>query len=186
MSADTTGSTQGSAEEVLGGPVSTRETDDDEIVTWWGLVIEGYHVTQERLMARIADRFDLAPGAFDILIRLVRSPGHRMPMTRLAREAALSSGGFTKVADRLSRADLIRRERCDTDRRVTYAVLTEHGRETAEEAKRACAEILRTSVLEPLGPGSAAALAEAMRTLRTANSGPTDSGPEESGSPPHG
>ena len=76
-------------------------TDDDEIVTWWGLVIEGYLATQDKLMGEIAQRFGLAPAPFDILIRLVRSPDHRMPMTRLAGEAALSSGGFTKVADRL-------------------------------------------------------------------------------------
>lgn len=166
MTADPTGPT----------PATTTDpnTDDDEIVTWWGLVIEGYHVTQDRLMTQIAERFDLAPGAFDILVRLVRTPEHRMPMTRLAHEAALSSGGFTKVADRLAKADLIRRERCDTDRRVTYAVLTDHGRDTAERAKKACADILRSSVLEPLGPESAAALAEAMRTLRTANSQPAE------------
>lgn len=145
-------------------------TDDDEIVTWWGLVIEGYHVTQERLMSEIAERFQLAPGAFDILVRLVRSPGHRMPMTRLAREAALSSGGFTKVADRLVSAGLIEREPCSTDRRVTYAVLSEHGRNIAEQAKKACADILRRRVLTPLGPEQSSSLAEAMRTLRTANS----------------
>ncbi len=145
-------------------------TDDDEIVTWWGLVIEGYHVTQERLMGEIADRFGLAPGAFDILLRLVRSPEMRMPMTRLAREAALSSGGFTKVADRLVAAGLIVRQPCDTDRRVTYAVLTDHGRDIAESARSACAEILRRRVLDPLGTDASSALAEAMRTLRAANS----------------
>ena len=84
-------------------PVETR-TDDDQVVTWWGLVIEGYHVTQERIMAEISERFGLAPASFDILVRLVRSPEHRMPMTKLAHEAALSSGGFTKVADRLAKA----------------------------------------------------------------------------------
>ena len=26
--------------------------NDDEIVTWWGLVIEGYHTTQNRLMGK--------------------------------------------------------------------------------------------------------------------------------------
>jgi len=145
------------------------DTDDDEIVTWWGLVIEGYHVTQNRLMAEIADRFGLAPGAFDILLRLVRSPEHRMPMTRLAKEAALSSGGFTKVADRLVAADLITRQPCDTDRRVTYAVLTDHGLDIAERAREACAEILRRRVLAPLGTDRSEALAEAMRTLRAAN-----------------
>lgn len=144
-------------------------TDDDEIVTWWGLVIEGYHATQEHLMGEIAARFDLAPASFDIVLRLVRSPEHRLPMTRLAHEAALTSGGFTKVADRLTAAGLIRREPCETDRRVTYAALTEHGRNVAEQARARCAAILRERVLEPLGPEGAATLADAMRTLRATN-----------------
>lgn len=144
-------------------------TDDDEIVTWWGLVIEGYLATQDRLMGEITDRFGLAPASFDILIRLVRSPGHRMPMTRLAREAALSSGGFTKVADRLVAAGLIRRVPSPDDRRVTFVALTEHGFDVAERSRRACAEILRRTVLSPLGPDASASLAEAMRTLREVN-----------------
>ncbi|GAB3475512.1 MarR family winged helix-turn-helix transcriptional regulator [Amycolatopsis cihanbeyliensis] len=139
------------------------------MVTWWGLVIEGYLATQERLMGEIAERFGLAPASFDILVRLIRSPECRMPMTRLAGEAALSSGGFTKVADRLVAAGLIRRAPSERDRRVTYVVLTEHGRDVAERARHACAEILRRRVLEPLGPAASASLAEAMRTLRDAN-----------------
>ncbi|QUH02852.1 MarR family transcriptional regulator [Saccharopolyspora erythraea] len=142
---------------------------DDEIITWWGLVIEGYHATQDRLMGAIADRFAITPAAFDILLRLVRSPDHRMPMTRLAREAALSSGGFTKVADRMAAAGLLRREPCPADRRVTYAALTDHGRTVAEQARATGAQVLRDRVLAPLGTEQAAALAEAMRTLREAN-----------------
>ena len=154
-------------------PVTTTTpdpgTDDDEIVTWWGLVIEGYLATQDKLMGEIAERFGLAPASFDILIRLVRSPDHRMPMTRLAGEAALSSGGFTKVADRLVAADLICRVPSPDDRRVTFAELTEHGLEVANRAREACAEILRRTVLSPLGPDASRSLAEAMRTLREVN-----------------
>ncbi|TDC96735.1 MarR family transcriptional regulator [Saccharopolyspora aridisoli] len=142
---------------------------DDETVTWWGLVIEGYHTTHSLMMDEISQRVDLAPGSFDILIRLLRSPGHRLPMTRLAVEAALSSGGFTKVADRLARADLICREPSAEDRRVVYAVLTEHGLEVAEEAREVCAEILRDRILRPLGEQQSQSLAAAMRTLRNAN-----------------
>jgi DNA-binding MarR family transcriptional regulator len=142
---------------------------DDEIVTWWGLVIEGYLATQNRLMAEIAERFGLAPAPFDILLRLVRSAEHRMPMTRLAREAALTSGGFTKVADRMVAAGLIRRQPCEADRRVTYAVLTDHGREAAERARAACADILRRTVVEPLGTDRTEQLADAMRSLRAAH-----------------
>ncbi|MQA82739.1 MAG: MarR family transcriptional regulator [Streptosporangiales bacterium] len=144
-------------------------TDDDEMVTWWGLVIEGYVATQDRLMGEIAERFDLAPASFDILVRLVRSPDHRLPMTRLAKEAALSSGGFTKVADRLVASDLITRIPSPDDRRVVFAALTEHGLDVANRSRAACAEILRHAVLTPLGSDAAAALAGAMRTLRSVN-----------------
>ncbi|SFT05359.1 MarR family winged helix-turn-helix transcriptional regulator [Saccharopolyspora flava] len=143
--------------------------DDDEIVTWWGLVIEGYHVTAEKLAAAIMEGYGLPMASFDILIRLVRSPDNRMPMTKLAREAALSSGGFTKVADRLAKADLIRRVPSETDRRVTYAELTEHGLEVANRARETCAQVLREHVLAPLGKTDSLALAQAMRTLREAN-----------------
>jgi DNA-binding MarR family transcriptional regulator len=144
------------------------KTDDDEIVTWWGLVIEGYLATQDKLMGEINERFGLAPASFDILLRLVRTPEHRMPMTRLANEAALSSGGFTKVADRMVAADLIQRVPSPDDRRVTFAALTEHGLDVALKARAAGAEILRRIVLAPLGD-DAAALASAMRTLRAFN-----------------
>lgn len=141
-------------------------TDDDEMVTWWGLVIEGYVATQDKLMDQLEEKFGLSPASFDIVIRLLRTPEQRMPMTRLASEVALTSGGFTKVADRLVKADLIRREPSATDRRVTYAALTEHGRTIGAEARRACAKILRQIVLEPLGPDQAAGLADSMRVLR--------------------
>lgn len=142
---------------------------DDEVVTGWGLVIEGYLATQDGLMAEIRERCGLAPAPFDVLLRLVRTPGNRMPMTRLAREAALSSGGFTKVADRLVDAGLIERIPSVTDRRVVQCALTDRGRDLAERARKECAEILRRRVLEPLGPDAATALAETMRALRAAN-----------------
>ncbi|RRO20016.1 MarR family transcriptional regulator [Saccharopolyspora rhizosphaerae] len=115
------------------------------------------------------DGYGLPMASFDILLRLVRSPDHRMPMTKLAREAALSSGGFTKVADRLAKADLIRRVPSETDRRVTYAELTEHGLDVANRARTTCARVLREHVLAPLGKTDSEALAQAMRTLREAN-----------------
>src|SRR5699024_12465515 len=101
----------------------SEEIDDDEVVTWWGLVIEGYAATQEQLMTEIADRFGLAPASFDILIRLLRSPDSRLPMTRLATEAALSSGGFTQVADRLVAAGVSRRGPRGAERRGPHGRL---------------------------------------------------------------
>lgn len=139
------------------------------MVTTWGLVIEGYLAVDGLLMGGINERFGLPPAQFDILLRLVRTPGHRMPMTRLAKEAAFTSGGFTKVADRMEAAGLVERERSDDDRRVIYVTLTESGRDLADRAREAGAEILRRVVLEPLGTDKTTELAEAMRILREAN-----------------
>lgn len=147
------------------------EDEDDAAITAWGVVIEGFLPTQALVMDSVAARFGLAPAPFDILLRLLRTPGRRMPMTRLAREAALSSGGFTKVADRLVRAGCLRREPSAEDRRVVYAVLTPEGRAQAEEARTICAAAIREHVLAPLGRERTAALVEAMRLLRAHNSG---------------
>lgn len=144
---------------------------DDAAITAWGIVIEGFLPTQAQVMDSVAARFGLAPAPFDILLRLLRTPGCRMPMTQLAREAALSSGGFTKVADRLVRAGCLRREPSAEDRRVIYAVLTPAGRAQAEEARAICAAAVREHVLAPLGPELSGALVDAMRVLRAHNGG---------------
>ncbi|MFZ0217701.1 MAG: MarR family winged helix-turn-helix transcriptional regulator [Candidatus Dormiibacterota bacterium] len=153
------------------GGAGPRPAGDDEVITAWGVVIEGYVGTQARVMGEVATQCGLQPAPFDILLRLLRTPGCRLPMTQLAREAALSSGGFTKVADRLVAAGLLCREPSAHDRRVVYAVLTEPGRALADRARRVCAEAIRRYVLEPLGPEPATALGEAMQLLRARHSG---------------
>lgn len=158
--------------------------DDDDIVTWWGLVIEGYQATHVKLLDEIASRLNLAPAPFDALLRLVRSPGHRKPMSQLAAEAALTTGGFTKVADRMVAAGLLRREQSTADRRMIFAVLTPLGVSTAEAARRECADILRATVLAPLGLKEATALAKSMRKLREANSVRESTTPRGSDSTP--
>ncbi len=153
-------------------PGAAAVPDDDGAISAWGVVIEGFLPTQALVMGSVAARFGLAPAPFDILLRLLRTPGCRMPMTRLAREAALSSGGFTKVADRLVWAGCLRRDPSPEDRRVIYAALTPEGRAQAEEARAICAAAVREHVLAPLGPERAAALVEAMQLLRAHNGTP--------------
>jgi DNA-binding MarR family transcriptional regulator len=46
----------------------------------------------------------------------------------------LSPSGLTRVIDRLQKAGLVRRERCESDRRSTYAVITPRGRAERKSA----------------------------------------------------
>ncbi|RPE38505.1 hypothetical protein EDD90_1400 [Streptomyces sp. Ag109_O5-1] len=82
---------------------------DRGLLDWWMLVMQGFHATQDVLASELAERFNLRQGSAEVLVRLLAAPKHRMPMTRLAYEARMSSGGFTKVADRLCAAGLTRR-----------------------------------------------------------------------------
>ncbi|MFF3512185.1 MarR family winged helix-turn-helix transcriptional regulator [Streptomyces sp. NPDC002573] len=161
-------------------PPSPADGDDDrnddlgidhELLHGWKLVEEGFLATHESLASELGERFDLGKGSADVLMRLLIAPERRMPMTRLAHEAGMSSGGFTKLADRLCGADLARRVSCEEDRRVIYLELTTDGQDTARAISLTATRLLRARVLTALGDDGFRALTEAMQALRDANRG---------------
>jgi DNA-binding MarR family transcriptional regulator len=160
--------------EGKGAPVQSEQkhvptSGDLDVISQWGLVIEGFQSTNKKVHAEIASAFALDPAEAEALLRLVRTPGERMPMAKLAREVAFSSGGFTKIADRLAGRSLVQRSPCVEDRRVVYLELTAHGKETANELARFAAGHVRTAFVEILGEERARLVAEAMSDLRDAN-----------------
>src|SRR6185312_9793874 len=85
------------------------------------------------------------------LTLLLESDEQRLPMSRIARDLAMTSGGFTKLADRMARDGLIDRRGSSGDRRVVFAALTETGEKLAREAMEVYQRYLRDQVL-PLVP----------------------------------
>ncbi|WP_409253502.1 MarR family winged helix-turn-helix transcriptional regulator [Bacillus sp. SCS-153A] len=51
------------------------------------------------------------------------------PLQQIGGKILLASGSITYVVDKLEKKGLIRRVACPTDRRVTYAQITEEGKE---------------------------------------------------------
>ena len=142
-------------------------TSDDELILWWGLVHEGYAAVSSLIREDI-EFIGLPVAWFEVLLRLSRSPEHRLPMTQLAGEVAFSSGGFTKLADRLVTAGLVKRRPCPIDGRVTWVSLTPKGRRKITEAVERHSVLLRERVLAVLGADDFARLGGIMRTLRDA------------------
>ena len=64
---------------------------------------------------------------YDVLIELYEAPEHRLRMHELAQRVVLSRSGLTRLVDRLEAEGLLTRDRCGTDRRGAYAVITEQG-----------------------------------------------------------
>lgn len=136
------------------------------------LVTQGFHATQDSLASELAAHFNLGQGSAEVLVRLLAAPKHRMPMTRLAQETRMSSGGFTKLADRLCTAGPTRRVTCEDDRRLVYLELTDQGEDTARAVSQDVTRFLRARVLTPLGRDGLGKLAHAMRALRDADGDP--------------
>ncbi len=123
---------------------------DDERVTAMGILME----TQAALLRSTEctlERAGLSHQWFEVLLRLGRTPGHRLRMSELA--AAMSSitpSGLTRLIDRMNEAGLVDRVQCQEDRRGAFAVLTDAGRARLEEvfpAHLADIERVYTSVL---------------------------------------
>lgn len=93
----------------------------------WRTFLTAHAAVIERIERDLA-REDMLPlGHYDVLLALSEAPDRRLRMNELARAVVLSRSGLTRLVDRLEKAGLLRRERCDDDRRGCYAVLTEEG-----------------------------------------------------------
>lgn len=57
----------------------------------------------------------------------------KIPMQQMGEKLLITSGGITYTADKLENKGLLRRVACPSDRRVTYAEITEHGDEMMED-----------------------------------------------------
>ncbi len=139
---------------------------DDERITLMGLLVESH----ARLTRVLGDELEAACGLpltwYDVMIRLGRSPEGHLTMSQLAGEVSLTSGGITRLVDRMVAGGYLERSGCPTDRRSVYVGLTSEGRRKLEEATVEHLRGLDRHLLGPLDEADRAALAIALRKLR--------------------
>lgn len=99
----------------------------DPRITEYGLLLEVLATLNARLTADIEETVGIPHSWFEVLLRIGRTPGQAMRMTRLAEAVSFSSGGFSRLADRMEQAGLIGREPDPHDRRATVVRITGHG-----------------------------------------------------------
>jgi DNA-binding MarR family transcriptional regulator len=136
-----------------------------ELLDAWECVVRGYTRVTRILTEQVERETRLAAPSFFVLLWLLRSGQQAVPLSMLARQVAFSSGGFTKVADRLEEAGLIERQPCPDDRRVTNAVLTPAGRVHAERAAAVYCAGLHELVVQHLGTDGLREMAGQMSLL---------------------
>ena len=98
----------------------------DERLTALGLLVETHAGVRETFESELED-LGISGSAFEVMIRLARSPDHRLRMTELAEQSTLTNSGLTRLVDRLEVSGFMVRTPCETDRRGFYATLTPLG-----------------------------------------------------------
>ena len=114
--------------------METRTVLDDARITTFGRLVEAYAL----LTKTLDDEMEAAVGIpllwYGVLLHLGRSPGGLRPISELVAATAFTSGGVTRLVDRIEQAGYVERRACPRDRRVIYVGLTERGRELVERA----------------------------------------------------
>jgi MarR family transcriptional regulator, 2-MHQ and catechol-resistance regulon repressor len=99
----------------------------DDRLTLVGLFVESFKGLSAKLERGLDQETGLSLQWFELLIRLARSPGHRLRMSDLAMQTSLTPSGLTRAVDRLGEAGLVERAACPSDRRGAFAALTDAG-----------------------------------------------------------
>jgi DNA-binding MarR family transcriptional regulator len=90
-------------------------------------------------------------------------------MVDLTKLLQLSKSGITRLVDRLEEAGFVARKSSPTDRRLTYASLTEQGREVLDRYEPVFAAAVEEHFSKHLAPADLIALETALRQLLDGN-----------------
>ncbi|ROS44508.1 MarR family winged helix-turn-helix transcriptional regulator [Amycolatopsis thermoflava] len=114
--------------------MATEELRDIEDAAWRGFLFTHDRIWRS-LEAGLA-ALNVSMAEYSVLALLAEAGPKGMRMSDLAERRVMSTGGFTRLADRLERRGLIERRRSAVDGRSFEAVLTREGRALLRKAWR--------------------------------------------------
>jgi DNA-binding MarR family transcriptional regulator len=158
--------------EMDGEPISR----DDERLRTWVALLRAQSAVVDAVETELLSRHGLPLSWHEVMVRLDRSPDGAMRMQELAREVLLSKSGLTRLADRMEEAGLIERSKCGTDRRGTFAVITEAGRQMLRESFPAFTAAVDEHFARHLSPDELSSLRSLLTKVLEGAGQPEDDG----------
>jgi len=143
--------------------MTTEKMSELEDAAW-----RGFLLTHDRLWRALEaglSALDVSMAEYSVLALLGEAGPSGMRMSDLAARRLMSTGGFTRLADRLERRGLIERRRSAADGRGSEAVLTSQGRSLLRKAWRKQYAQLRQLFFDRLDSDDLSRLADVWRRL---------------------
>jgi DNA-binding MarR family transcriptional regulator len=131
----------------------------------WRAFLDAQASLLRRLGADLVREQDITLAEYDVLVQLSFAPDGRLRMTELSDRVRLSPSGLTRLVDRLVHSGLVKRGRCASDRRGSYAILTSAGKARLRRASPVHLKGIREHFSKRLSPTQLVAVAEALEPL---------------------
>jgi DNA-binding MarR family transcriptional regulator len=135
------------------------------VLAAWVRLLRAHASATRELSVQLQAEHGLTINDYEALLHLSRAENSAMRRIDLAAELLLTPSGVTRLLDGLEEAGYVCKGSCSTDARVTYAVLTDPGREKLRQAS--CSHVAAVSELfrERFSDAELAMLAELLGRL---------------------
>jgi DNA-binding MarR family transcriptional regulator len=115
-------------------PASRICPSQDANVKLFELLLETNAKLARSLSTRLESECEIPLAWFEVLLRLRQNPEGRLKMNEIADATVHSTGGTTRLIDRMAEAGLVERRNCPTDRRAIHVEITKDGNAKFDEA----------------------------------------------------
>ncbi|MEU9912332.1 MarR family transcriptional regulator [Streptomyces sp. NPDC051001] len=144
---------------------TAKEAAGDELVLAFGR-LQGAANRLEYILGRALEvECGISHLMFEVLLILGRAGEPGLSMRAIAQEQVLTTGGATRLVDRMEAAGLVERAEDPGDRRGRLVRLTPRGEETTVAAARVHVENIRRYFVAPLPAEDRERFAEDLRIL---------------------
>jgi DNA-binding MarR family transcriptional regulator len=141
----------------------------DDRISAYGRIVESQRRLHQIFDRSLRDNAGMSIVWYEALLRLGRSPDGHMPISELGEALGLTSGGATRLVDRLEETGYVERVACPTDRRVWWVALTDSGRTALDAASRIHVDDLDTHLVDRLDDDDLDTLNAVMTRIRPAH-----------------
>ena len=144
--------------------VAQRAVDDAAVLAFGHLVAAANRLGY--ILGRALEQeFQISHQTFEVLVILARADAEGLSMRSIAQEQVLSTGGVTRLIDRMEAAGLVARHADPDDRRGRRVRLTPTGAQLARRASHSHAVNVRRYFLGPLSPQERDAFVATLKTV---------------------
>jgi DNA-binding MarR family transcriptional regulator len=145
--------------------LSSQVITESGFLKAWIPFLRAHSAVTRQLNAELIDTHGLTLNDFDVLAQLARGPEYGLKRAELAERVLLTPSGITRLLEGLEKAGYVERGECETDARVTYAVLTIDGRNKFRESAKTHLASVEALLTERFSEDELSQLAELLSRL---------------------